>query len=75
VIASASTAPADRSDGCALAFDSDGLVRQRYGLVPGCAYLFRPDQRICGRWANPLPVRLAQAIEQTCGGMSASRED
>ena len=75
VIASASTAPADRFDGCALAFDDDGLVRERYGLVPGCAYLFRPDQRICGRWANPSPVRLAQAIEQACGGMSASRED
>ncbi len=73
--ASASTAGADRFDDCALAFDAEGLVRQRYGLVPGSAYLFRPDQRICGRWANASQAQVARAIEQACRAEPTPRND
>ena len=65
-IASQSLTPTDRYDGCTVAFDQDGLTRHRYGLVTGCAYLFRPDQRIVGRWANASLEQLARAIEHAC---------
>jgi 3-(3-hydroxy-phenyl)propionate hydroxylase len=30
--------------------DRAGLIRKRYDLSPGAAYLFRPDQHVCARW-------------------------
>jgi 3-(3-hydroxy-phenyl)propionate hydroxylase len=47
-------APATDSDTSASLHvtDAAGLLAQRYGLTPGSCYLFRPDQRIAGRWKD-----------------------
>jgi 3-(3-hydroxy-phenyl)propionate hydroxylase len=60
--------------GALVAVDIEGQVLERYGLVPGCAYLFRPDQRIAGRWARPSPGPVAAALECACAAVSVPRE-
>jgi 3-(3-hydroxy-phenyl)propionate hydroxylase len=46
--------------------DAEGLVRERYGLAPQGAYLFRPDQRIAGRWREPDPSTVGTALAKAC---------
>ncbi len=73
VIASPSSSTVDRRDGECVAVDGEGQVRERYGLMPGGAYLFRPDQRIAARWAEPSPERVVAAVELACGGRASQR--
>jgi len=43
--------------------DSDGHMRQRYGVpANGAAYLLRPDQHICARWLSLDATRLQAAL-------------
>jgi 3-(3-hydroxy-phenyl)propionate hydroxylase len=43
------------------------LVRQRYDLTPGAAYLIRPDQYVAARWRNPSREAIAQALRRAKG--------
>ena len=43
--------------------DTDGRVRQRYGVpAHGAAYLLRPDQHVCARWLTLDASRLQAAL-------------
>jgi 3-(3-hydroxy-phenyl)propionate hydroxylase len=46
--------------------DHDGLVAERYDMLPGTVYLLRPDQHVCARWRQPsvqaLHAALARAL-------------
>lgn len=58
-----------RPDGVALIDLADlpgshDRVRARYGLVPGAAYLFRPDQYVAARWHEPSAQAVAQALRR-----------
>jgi 3-(3-hydroxy-phenyl)propionate hydroxylase len=44
--------------------DSDGLVRARYALQPGAAYLVRPDQHVAGRWRRSDAAALLRALDR-----------
>jgi 3-(3-hydroxy-phenyl)propionate hydroxylase len=45
--------------------DSDGRLRQRYGIgASGGAYLLRPDQHVCARWLTLDATRLQAALRQ-----------
>jgi 3-(3-hydroxy-phenyl)propionate hydroxylase len=47
--------------------DHEGLVRQRYGAVPGSYYLLRPDQHVCARWREFDETAVRQAVARaTC---------
>ncbi|GGY42978.1 FAD-dependent oxidoreductase [Pseudoduganella albidiflava] len=47
--------------------DRDGLVRQRYGALPGSYYLLRPDQHVCARWREFDEAAVRQAVARaTC---------
>lgn len=48
--------------------DTEGLVRERYQLIPGSAYLIRPDQHVAGRWQNWNPERVAEAMRRATEG-------
>ena len=41
--------------------DTDGLVAQRYDLLPGTVLLFRPDQHVCARWRHATPEAVRKA--------------
>jgi 3-(3-hydroxy-phenyl)propionate hydroxylase len=43
------------------------LVRSRYDLVPGSAYLIRPDQYVAARWREPTRERIADAVRRAKG--------
>ncbi len=44
--------------------DTDGRVRQRYGVTAiGAAYLLRPDQHVCARWMTLDAGRLQAALD------------
>jgi len=43
------------------------LPCQRYDLLPGSAYLIRPDQYVAARWREPTPERVAQAMRRAKG--------
>ncbi len=49
-------------------FSSASLLKERYNLSPGCAYLVRPDQHIAGRWKTPSVDRIHQALARATGG-------
>jgi len=45
----------------------DDLAVSRYGLLPGSAYLIRPDQYVAGRWRRPVPADIAGALARAKG--------
>ena len=47
--------------------DRDGLVAQRYGALPGSAYLIRPDQHVAARFTKPTREKIASAIDRARG--------
>lgn len=50
--------------------DKDGLVRQRYDLSPGSAYLFRPDQHVAARWRTLNADAARAAVRRSLGHAS-----
>lgn len=59
-------------DGCAVV-DVAGVagadvLRDRYALDEGAAYLFRPDQYVAARWAAPSPADVRAALARATGG-------
>ena len=44
--------------------DHDGLVAERYDLLPGSVYLLRPDQHVCARWRQPSADALRAALKR-----------
>jgi 3-(3-hydroxy-phenyl)propionate hydroxylase len=47
--------------------DREGLVRKRYDLTPGAAYLFRPDQHVGARWRVWHPDEVMRAVRRSLG--------
>ncbi len=50
--------------------DRTGLVRKRYDLTPGAAYLFRPDQHVSARWRAWHPDSVRRAVRRSLGESS-----
>ena len=42
--------------------DTEGLVAERYDLLPGTVLLFRPDQHVCARWRQATPEAVRHAL-------------
>lgn len=45
----------------------DQLLRERYALAPGSAYLIRPDQYVCARWREPNEGAIRAALARARG--------
>ncbi|MDE2297439.1 MAG: FAD-dependent oxidoreductase [Burkholderiales bacterium] len=61
VRACGATARADAPDRL---IDRDGLIAERYDLLPGSTYLLRPDHHVCARWRQPSADALRSAIDR-----------
>jgi 3-(3-hydroxy-phenyl)propionate hydroxylase len=48
-----------------------GVLRDRYRLQPGSAYLIRPDQYVAARWQRADPVKVEAGLRRAVGGMPA----
>jgi 3-(3-hydroxy-phenyl)propionate hydroxylase len=44
--------------------DRDGVIAERYDLLPGSVVLLRPDQHVCGRWRRPSAEAVSHAIHR-----------
>ena len=44
--------------------DPQNRFAARYGIAPGGAYLFRPDQHICARWTQLNAEQLTQSLKK-----------
>ena len=49
--------------------DRAGLIRKRYDLSLGAAYLFRPDQHVCARWRTWSADAVRAAVQRALGHM------
>ncbi len=47
--------------------DPDNLISARYDLLPGSAYLIRPDQYIAARWKHPSDAIVKMALDRARG--------
>ena len=47
-----------------------GILRQRYGLEAGSAYLLRPDQYVAARWRSPDRAQVEAALQRATGVLS-----
>jgi 3-(3-hydroxy-phenyl)propionate hydroxylase len=45
----------------------DAMLRARYGLTQGAAYLVRPDQYIAGRWRRAGSAAVSRALDRAKG--------
>ena len=43
--------------------DRDGLLAERYDLLPGTVVLFRPDLHVCARWRQASPEAVRNALK------------
>lgn len=46
------------------------ILRERYDLSPGSAYLMRPDQYVAARWRNPTAGQVKAALARAKGASS-----
>ncbi len=53
--------------GAAMLHDREGLLRRRYDLLPGSAYLFRPDQHVAARWRAVDADAVRRAVRRSLG--------
>ena len=44
--------------------DREGVVAERYDLLPGSVVLLRPDQHVCARWRRPSVEAVRHALER-----------
>ena len=44
--------------------DRDGVLAERYDLLPGSVVLLRPDQHVCARWRRPSAEAVRHALER-----------
>jgi 3-(3-hydroxy-phenyl)propionate hydroxylase len=47
--------------------DAGGLIAKRYDMLPGTAYLLRPDQHVCARWRQVTSAKLLAALDLALG--------
>jgi 3-(3-hydroxy-phenyl)propionate hydroxylase len=47
--------------------DAKDLIRKRYDLTPGSAYLFRPDQHVAARWRILRADEVRNAVRRSLG--------
>ena len=44
--------------------DRDGVIAERYDLLPGSVILLRPDQHVCARWRQPSVEAVQHAMQR-----------
>jgi 3-(3-hydroxy-phenyl)propionate hydroxylase len=44
--------------------DRDGVIAERYDLLPGSVVLLRPDQHVCARWRKPSAEAVRHAMQR-----------
>ena len=44
--------------------DHDGVIAERYDLLPGSVVLLRPDQHVCARWRQPSTEAVRHAMRR-----------
>src|SRR5205085_11197206 len=44
--------------------DRDGVLAERYDLLPGSVVLLRPDQHVCARWRQPSAEAVRHALQR-----------
>jgi 3-(3-hydroxy-phenyl)propionate hydroxylase len=45
----------------------NALLRERYGLASGAAYLLRPDQYVAARWRQATAAKVRRALRRATG--------
>ena len=57
-------AAAAHADAPGSVIDHEGLVAERYDMLPGTVYLLRPDQHVCARWRQPSAEAVRTALRR-----------